>query len=59
MGGLARHQLGLLLREQGREDEAYAEWRVALDALDGTDEKAVVQELLIAPPCQIRVAAKA
>ncbi|MFG2370579.1 BTAD domain-containing putative transcriptional regulator [Streptomyces sp. NPDC048504] len=45
MGGLARHQLGLLLREQGREDEAYAEWRVALDALDGTDEKAVVQEL--------------
>lgn len=45
MGGLARHQLGLLLREQGRADEAYDEWRTALDALDGTDEKAVVQEL--------------
>ncbi|WP_416966103.1 tetratricopeptide repeat protein, partial [Streptomyces sp. Agncl-13] len=45
MGGLARHQLGLLLREQGREQEAYDQWRAALDALDGTDEKAVVQEL--------------
>ena len=45
MGGLARHQLGLLLREQGRVEEAYEEWRAALDALDGTDEKAVVQEL--------------
>ncbi|MEV8546002.1 BTAD domain-containing putative transcriptional regulator [Streptomyces sp. NPDC051572] len=45
MGGLARHQLGLLLREQGREAEAYGAWRAALDALDGTDEKAVVQEL--------------
>ncbi|MFI6408738.1 BTAD domain-containing putative transcriptional regulator [Streptomyces sp. NPDC050548] len=45
MGGLARHQLGLLLREQGRAEEAYEEWRVALAALDGTDEKAVVQEL--------------
>ncbi|WP_443066905.1 hypothetical protein [Streptomyces sp. NBC_01261] len=45
MGGLARHQLGLLLREQGRAEEAYDEWRAALDALDGTDEKAVVQEL--------------
>jgi tetratricopeptide (TPR) repeat protein len=45
MGGLARHQLGLLLREQGRAHEAYNEWRAALDALDGTDEKAVVQEL--------------
>ncbi|SED85876.1 DNA-binding transcriptional activator of the SARP family [Streptomyces sp. 3213] len=45
MGGLARHQLGLLLREQGRVEEAYEEWRTALAALDGTDEKAVVQEL--------------
>ncbi|MGX9887306.1 BTAD domain-containing putative transcriptional regulator [Streptomyces sp. NPDC002276] len=45
MGGLARHQLGLLLREQGRAEEAYEEWRVALGALDGTDEKAVVREL--------------
>ena len=45
MGGLARHQLGLLLREMGREKAAYDAWRTALDALDGTDEKAVVQEL--------------
>ncbi|MDV9178700.1 transcriptional regulator, partial [Streptomyces sp. W16] len=45
MGGLARHQHGLLLREQGRAEEAYEEWRTALAALDGTDEKAVVQEL--------------
>ncbi|MER6209023.1 tetratricopeptide repeat protein [Streptomyces sp. NPDC001642] len=45
MGGLARHQLGLLLREMGRGQEAYDAWRTALDALDGTDEKAVVQEL--------------
>ncbi len=45
MGGLARHQLGLLLRELGREQDAYDAWRTALDALDGTDEKAVVQEL--------------
>jgi DNA-binding SARP family transcriptional activator/tetratricopeptide (TPR) repeat protein len=45
MGGLARHQLGLLLREQGRAEEAYEEWRAALAALDGTDEKAVVEEL--------------
>ena len=45
MGGLARHQLGLLLREQGRAEEAYEEWRTALAALDGTDEKAVVEEL--------------
>ncbi|MFJ9631381.1 BTAD domain-containing putative transcriptional regulator [Streptomyces sp. NPDC101175] len=45
MGGLARHQLGLLLREQGRAEEAYEEWRAALAALDGTDEKAVVAEL--------------
>ena len=45
MGGLARHQHGLLLRERGRPEEAYEVWREALDALDGTDEKAVVAEL--------------
>lgn len=45
MGGLARHQHGLLLSEQGRTEEAYEEWRAALEALDGTDEKAVLQEL--------------
>jgi DNA-binding SARP family transcriptional activator/tetratricopeptide (TPR) repeat protein len=44
-GGLARHQHGLLLRERGRGEAAYEEWRAALDALDGTDEKAVVAEL--------------
>ncbi|MER6958948.1 BTAD domain-containing putative transcriptional regulator [Streptomyces sp. NPDC000618] len=44
-GGLARHQHGLVLREQGEREHAREEWRAALDALDGTDEKAVVQEL--------------
>ncbi|GAA3801488.1 BTAD domain-containing putative transcriptional regulator [Streptomyces coacervatus] len=44
-GGLARHQQGLLLRERGRAEEAYGLWSVALDALDGTDESAVVAEL--------------
>ncbi|MFE7171118.1 BTAD domain-containing putative transcriptional regulator [Streptomyces sp. NPDC057616] len=44
-GGLARHQRGLLLREQGLGEEAYAEWRCALDALDGTDEKTVLADL--------------
>lgn len=44
-GGLARHQLGLLLREQGRTDEAYEVWREALTALDGTDEAGVLSEL--------------
>lgn len=44
-GGLARHQLGLVLREKGQVREAYEEWRAALDALDGTDEKMVVGEL--------------
>ncbi|EPD56412.1 AfsR/SARP family transcriptional regulator [Streptomyces sp. HGB0020] len=44
-GALARHQHGLLLREKGRGQEAYEEWRGALDALDGTDENAVVAEL--------------
>ncbi|MGV9347256.1 BTAD domain-containing putative transcriptional regulator [Streptomyces spiralis] len=51
-GGLARHQHGLLLRDQGRTEEAYAQWRTALAALDGTDEKAVTGELrrLLADP---------
>ncbi|MGW7426503.1 BTAD domain-containing putative transcriptional regulator [Streptomyces sp. NPDC054813] len=44
-GGLARHQLGLLLREQGRTSEAYDVWRAALAALDGTDEPDVLVEL--------------
>ncbi|MEU9455385.1 BTAD domain-containing putative transcriptional regulator [Streptomyces sp. NPDC048277] len=50
-GGLARHQLGLLLREQGRTSEAYDVWRAALAALDGTDEPDVLAELreLLAP----------
>ncbi|MFF4806012.1 BTAD domain-containing putative transcriptional regulator [Streptomyces sp. NPDC001351] len=45
MGGLARHQHGLLLRERGSAEQAYEQWRAALDALDGTDEKAVLAEL--------------
>ncbi|MET8449419.1 BTAD domain-containing putative transcriptional regulator [Streptomyces sp. NPDC005209] len=45
MGGLARHQQGLVLREQGRAQEAYDSWRAALTALDGTDAKEVVAEL--------------
>lgn len=45
VGGLARHQYGLVLREQGRVEEACAQWRRALAALDGTDRKAVVDEL--------------
>lgn len=45
-GALARHQHGLLLRERGRTEEAYEQWRAALDALDGTDEKTVLQELI-------------
>ncbi|MGY4925815.1 BTAD domain-containing putative transcriptional regulator [Streptomyces sp. 900105755] len=44
-GGLARHQLGLLLREQERTEEAYGVWREALTALDGTDEPDVLAEL--------------
>lgn len=43
--GLARHQHGLLLREQGHRERAFEEWRSALDALDGTDERAVTGEL--------------
>ncbi|MET7381593.1 BTAD domain-containing putative transcriptional regulator [Streptomyces sp. NPDC005526] len=52
-GGLARHQHGLLLGEEGRVEEAYEEWRAALVALDGTDAKAVAAELralLAGPP---------
>ncbi|NNN38072.1 tetratricopeptide repeat protein, partial [Streptomyces sp. S3(2020)] len=45
VGGLARHQYGLVLRELGRAEEACAQWRTALAALDGTDKKAVVDEL--------------
>ncbi|MEU5595520.1 BTAD domain-containing putative transcriptional regulator [Streptomyces sp. NPDC020298] len=45
MGGLARHQHGFLLREDGRIREAYEAWREAIAALDGTDEKAVVTQL--------------
>ncbi|MEU5321397.1 BTAD domain-containing putative transcriptional regulator [Streptomyces sp. NPDC021056] len=45
VGGLARHQYGLVLRERGRVEEARAQWRTALAALDGTDKKAVVDEL--------------
>ncbi|MFF4548077.1 BTAD domain-containing putative transcriptional regulator [Streptomyces sp. NPDC001406] len=45
MGGLARHQYGLLLRGRGCVEEANDEWRAALSALDGTDAKAVVAEL--------------
>ncbi|MFI0228667.1 BTAD domain-containing putative transcriptional regulator [Streptomyces sp. NPDC017086] len=44
-GGLALHQRGLLLREQGRGAEAYDAWRTAYTALDGTDEQAVLTEL--------------
>ncbi|MER6027436.1 BTAD domain-containing putative transcriptional regulator [Streptomyces sp. NPDC001851] len=45
MGGLARHQQGLLLRARGRRPEAHDAWHAALAALDGTDEQAVVAEL--------------
>ncbi|MEU0411370.1 BTAD domain-containing putative transcriptional regulator [Streptomyces griseorubiginosus] len=45
-GALARHQYGLLLRERGSTAEAHAQWRAALDALDGTDEQTVLQELI-------------
>ncbi|MEU6668642.1 BTAD domain-containing putative transcriptional regulator [Streptomyces sp. NPDC046727] len=45
MGGLALHQQGLLLREQGRRAEAYDAWRAARAALDGTDAQAVLAEL--------------
>ncbi|SED28903.1 DNA-binding transcriptional activator of the SARP family [Streptomyces misionensis] len=45
MGGLARHQQGLLLNAQGRRAAAREAWRTALAALTGTDEQAVVAEL--------------
>ncbi|MFC8129369.1 BTAD domain-containing putative transcriptional regulator [Streptomyces sp. NPDC057302] len=45
MAGLARHQHGLLLYAQGCAEEAYAQWRSALAALDGTDSSEVVGEL--------------
>ncbi|MFF5407762.1 BTAD domain-containing putative transcriptional regulator [Streptomyces misionensis] len=45
MGGLARHQQGLLLSAQGRRAAARETWRTALAALTGTDEQAVVAEL--------------
>ncbi|MCH5675074.1 BTAD domain-containing putative transcriptional regulator [Streptomyces sp. CME 23] len=44
-GGLARHQHGLLLRASGRDEEARDQWRAALKALEGTDERATVAEL--------------
>lgn len=37
--GLARHEYGLLLREEGRPGEALDEWRRAHACLDGTDAK--------------------
>ncbi|MFF1693231.1 BTAD domain-containing putative transcriptional regulator [Streptomyces sp. NPDC058257] len=45
MAGLARHQRGLLLYAEGRTEEAHAQWRSALAALDGTDSSEVVDEL--------------
>ncbi|MFD5405618.1 AfsR/SARP family transcriptional regulator [Streptomyces griseorubiginosus] len=45
-GALARHQYGLLLRERGSIEEAHGQWRAALGALDGTDEKTVLKELI-------------
>ncbi|MFJ3758370.1 BTAD domain-containing putative transcriptional regulator [Streptomyces sp. NPDC090080] len=44
-GGLARHQLGLILHEQDRTGEAHDVWRAALTALDGTDEPGVIEQL--------------
>ncbi|GHC73267.1 AfsR/SARP family transcriptional regulator [Streptomyces flavofungini] len=46
MAGLARHQYGLLLRAEGRTDEAYAQWEAALAALaslDGVNAKVVAE----------------
>ncbi|MFG2421807.1 BTAD domain-containing putative transcriptional regulator [Streptomyces sp. NPDC048448] len=47
-GGLARHQRGLLLRTRGDAEGAYAQWRAALEALDGRDTSVVgeLRELL-------------
>ncbi|MFI6857197.1 BTAD domain-containing putative transcriptional regulator [Streptomyces sp. NPDC050416] len=44
-GGLARHEHGLLLQEQGRAAAAREAWGAALAALEGTDAHAVVREL--------------
>ncbi|MFE7842549.1 BTAD domain-containing putative transcriptional regulator [Streptomyces sp. NPDC057474] len=46
--GLARHQRGLLLRAQGRVEEAYREWERAQAVLDDTDSTVAVdlRELL-------------
>lgn len=43
-GGLARHQRGLLLRDQGDTAAGYREWASALESLEGT-ESPVVGEL--------------
>ncbi|MCZ4515028.1 tetratricopeptide repeat protein, partial [Streptomyces sp. ActVer] len=47
--GLARHQQGLLYRSAGRTDEAYEQWELALDDLDGTDSTVTdeLRELLL------------
>ncbi|MDQ1028304.1 DNA-binding SARP family transcriptional activator/tetratricopeptide (TPR) repeat protein [Streptomyces umbrinus] len=47
--GLARHQQGLLHRSAGRNDEAYEQWELALDDLDGTDSTVTdeLRELLL------------
>ncbi|MET8411807.1 BTAD domain-containing putative transcriptional regulator [Streptomyces sp. NPDC005195] len=47
-GGLARHQRGLLLRSRGDVEGAHAQWRTALEALDGRDTSVVgeLRELL-------------
>ncbi|MEU9959089.1 BTAD domain-containing putative transcriptional regulator [Streptomyces sp. NPDC050982] len=47
--GLARHQQGLLHRSAGRPDEAYEQWELALDDLDGTDSTVTdeLRELLL------------
>lgn len=47
--GLARHQQGLLHRSAGRTDEAYEQWELALDDLDGTDSTVAdeLRELLL------------
>ncbi|MER6160637.1 BTAD domain-containing putative transcriptional regulator [Streptomyces sp. NPDC001868] len=46
--GLARHQRGLLLRAQGRVEEAYQEWERAQAVLDDTDSTVAIdlRELL-------------
>ncbi|WP_327748533.1 BTAD domain-containing putative transcriptional regulator [Streptomyces europaeiscabiei] len=41
--GLARHQRGLLLRDQGRVEEAYREWERAQTVLDDTDSTVAVE----------------